>query len=173
MIIDPSKTTRKIVEVCLHRVGVPCVGFESGEVALARWQEEVSTTPRIIFLEWDMEGRDQCHHMSSSALLRFLRAQAQWNQTALILFGAPHGAVERLVAQRRGVNDFLNKPFVRQTFLSVVNRYIPLVGEDAFRPARQVTSSPLGGFTRGESNGESTEGIPPRGFLWRVPSFKL
>src|SRR5690242_17938657 len=109
---------RVIVDVCLRREGIPCVGYPDAASAFQGLQEP-ELIPRVIVLElaFPPPGID------GYALIRLLRVSAKLDKTAIIVLTSQSGPVSHFRARLAGANVFLVKPFVRKKFLSALSPY--------------------------------------------------
>lgn len=120
MVVDPSRVTRTIVDVCLRREDTSSVGFSTGASALQALQADPQWVPRVIVLELAqlVPGID------GYALIRLLRVSSRLDQTAIVVLTSQRGLVSRARARLAGANEYLTKPFVREQFLSVMFPYL-------------------------------------------------
>jgi twitching motility two-component system response regulator PilG len=137
IIIDSSRLTRVIVDVCLRREGIPCIGFPDAAPALQALQADPELVPRVIVLELAFPSPG----IDGYALIRLLRVSARLDKTAIIVLTSQSGPVSHLRARLAGANDFLAKPFVREQFLSALSPYFTPTQEQAHpsdqRPSEQ------------------------------------
>lgn len=127
MIIDPSRLMRTIVDVCLRREDISCIGFPDAAPALQALQADPELVPRVIVLELAFPATG----IDGYALIRLLRVSARLDQAAIIVLSSRSGPVSRLRVRLAGADEYLAKPFVRKQFLSVLSRYFTPPQEQA------------------------------------------
>jgi twitching motility two-component system response regulator PilG len=136
MIIDPSRVTRVIIDVCLRREDIACLAFADGLTALRTLQDpQVAAQVKVIILELTLSDIDGC------ALIRLLRVSVRLDQTAIVVLSARSGLVSRLRARLAGANEYLTKPFVQKKFLPVLSSYLTPTQEQT-RPRDQEPGAP-------------------------------
>jgi twitching motility two-component system response regulator PilG len=135
IIIDSSSVTRVIVDVCLRREDVTCIGFPDGASALHALQADSDLVPRVIVLELSFPSPG----IDGYALIRLLRVSARLDKTAIVVLTSQSWLGSRLRARLAGANEYLAKPFVRKKFLSVLSRYVVPLHEQA--PSRDQEQS--------------------------------
>ncbi len=136
IIIDSSSVTRVIVDVCLRREDVTCIGFPDGASALHALQADPDLVPRVIVLELSFPSPG----IDGYALLRLLRVSPRLDKTAIVVLTSKKGLASRARARLAGANEYLTKPFVRKQFLLVMLQYLRPRQEQvrAFEGAPQV-----------------------------------
>lgn len=135
IIIDSSSVTRVIVDVCLRREDVTCIGFPDGASALHALQADSELVPRVIVLELSFPSPG----IDGYALLRLLRVSPRLDKTAIIVLTSQSWLGSRLRARLAGANEYLAKPFVRKKFLAVIAPYFTPRQEQA-HPRNQEQS---------------------------------
>lgn len=115
VIIDDSLTTRKILEVCLRREGIPSLSFADGVEALAALHRQPELAPVVILLDMHLP-----HQNGLQVALRFRRALALPRSAVIVLTGydsLPTRMKALLVA-----GQYIAKPFTTQTIVTAVFR---------------------------------------------------
>ena len=111
LVIDDDKTFRDATCFLIEECGHYAEGVESGQLGLD-WLKEDKWN--AVLLDINLGGE--------SGLDVLVKIQSQYPQIPVIIFTA-HGNVETAVeAMRRGAADFLEKPFQREQFMTVLAR---------------------------------------------------
>ncbi len=115
LIIDDSPVVRKILEVCFSRAGLSWVSFPDGAQALAALKQPF--VPSAIVLDIHLPDMD------GLAIVRLLRSNKSFDETAIIILTGYDSFLSRLRAKRAGVDCFLSKPFRVTDLLATISRY--------------------------------------------------
>jgi twitching motility two-component system response regulator PilG len=141
VVIDDSPVSRLVVEIALRRQGVSCRCFANGTEALRALEEDPQLIPRVIVMELSLKAPGIGGH----ALVRLLRVCPRLDETAIVILTSRAGVSSRLRARLAGADEYLVKPFVRKTFLSVVLPYVPRPKEQPEqKQSAPVQSAPVG-----------------------------
>lgn len=118
MIIDDSKTVRKIVEVSLRREGIDYVSYASGIEAVAALSAQKMPIPDLVFLDITLPKMD------GYKFAQYLRAHHQYNNTVIVMLSGHNGILDRLKGRLSGARDYLTKPFRTEDILSIAREYL-------------------------------------------------
>jgi twitching motility two-component system response regulator PilG len=112
-IIDPSLTTRKILQISLRRHGIESLAFVDGVEAMQALQDPDATLPMLIIMEVllpHLDGYSIALTMRKRLLLK----------TPILFLSSCDGVVHRLKGLLAGANAYLTKPFLVEEVLQVV-----------------------------------------------------
>ena len=135
MIIDPSQTVRKILEICLRRAGIESEAYNSSGVeAIQALRQNKGAAPAVIMLEATLP------RMGEYEVVLLLRKQG-YLYTAIVMLSKRDGVLDRLKGRLAGADDYLTKPFTVKGVLAVVQRYLQQrrCEEEAITPLRDET----------------------------------
>ena len=121
LVVEDEAAQRRLVADILRREGWEVAEAESGEDALAMLQKEI---PDLVLSDWKMPGLD------GGGLLGIVRERG-WSCAFVVMtaYGSIAHAVEAI---RRGADDYLAKPFERESLRITVQRALK-----AFRLERE------------------------------------
>ena len=111
LIIDDNKTFRDATSILIADAGHDAEGAENGQVGLARIKDE----------KFDAVLLD-VHLGEENGLDLLTQIQAAQPELPVVLFTAQGNVKTAVEAMRRGAVDFLEKPFQREQFLTVLAR---------------------------------------------------
>jgi twitching motility two-component system response regulator PilG len=123
LVIDDSKTTRKILEVCLDREGYSVVSYGDPLEALRALSVPNATIPVIAFIDIGLPG------MNGYQVIQYLKARPQFQQMILIALSGRDGLLDRLKARLAGAKEYVTKPFKTQEIVALVQKYAPYNSE--------------------------------------------
>jgi DNA-binding response OmpR family regulator len=125
MIIDDSRTVRKLLEVTLKREEIKTVCYADGAEALYALKTQPELVPALVFLDVRLPDMD------GYAIARLLRSDSRFDTTTIIMLSGYDGIVERLRGRLAGATTYMTKPFKTREILATVSRYLPIlaVGE--------------------------------------------
>jgi CheY-like chemotaxis protein len=116
IVLDTSPTTRKILEVILHREGHQVACFDEPFEALRALSREGPAD--LLFLALDLPKMD------GFEVLKYLRDEPRFHSVATIaLPGERDGILVRLKARLAGAQRVVTKPLVRQQIVDLVSKY--------------------------------------------------
>jgi CheY-like chemotaxis protein len=116
MVLDASPTSRKILEVILHREGHQVVCFDDSLAAL-RFLSRYGPAD-LLFLGLDLPRID------GFDVLKYLRGQPRFHPVvAVALLNERDGMLVRLKARLAGAQLVVAKPLVRQQIIALVSAY--------------------------------------------------
>ena len=138
IVLDTSPTTRKILEVILHREGHQVACFDDPLKALRALSRQGPAD--LLLLSLDLPTMD------GFEVLKYLRGEPRFHSMGTIaLLGERDGILVRLKARLAGAQQVVTKPLMRQQIVALVSGY-------ACRIATAQASKRLtGGTCLGES----------------------
>jgi len=124
LIVDDSRTVRRILRGVLEEIGFEVLEAENGYAALR--QLDASPDVGLVLTDWDMP------EMDGVALLRNLRNHPDYRQLPVVMITQEARAERIREALKAGASDYIMKPFTRSLLL----RKISALGVAAVRPPR-------------------------------------
>jgi CheY-like chemotaxis protein len=116
IVLDTSPTTRKILEVILHREGHQVACFDDPLEGLRSLSRQGPAD--LLFLSLDLPKMD------GFEVLQYLRGEPRFHSMGTIaLLGERDGILVRLKARLAGVQQVVTKPLVRQQIVDLVSAY--------------------------------------------------
>ena len=138
IVLDTSPTTRKILEVILHREGHQVACFDDPLEALRALSRQDPAD--LLFLSLDFPKMD------GFEVLKYLRGEPRFHSMGTIaLLGERDGILVRLKARLAGAQQVVTKPLVRQQIVALVSTY-------ACRSASALESNQLTGSASPEGS---------------------
>lgn len=116
MVIDDSNTIRRSAEIFLLKAGCEVILAEDGFDALAKIADH---QPEVIFVDIMMprlDGYQTCALIKKNVRLR---------DTPVIMLSSKDGLFDRARGRLVGSNEYLTKPFTKDTLLEAVRRHRP------------------------------------------------
>jgi len=117
MVIDDSKTIRRTAETLLKREGCEVVTATDGFEALAKIADQ---RPQIIFVDIMMprlDGYQTC---------ALIKKNARFAATPVIMLSSKDGLFDRARGRMVGSDEYLTKPFTKETLLRTVAERAPV-----------------------------------------------
>jgi len=115
-VLDSSPTSRKILEVILHREGHQVVCFDDSLKALRFLSQHCAAN--LLFLGLDLPKVD------GFEVLKYLRGEPRFHpMVSVALLSERDGILVRLKARLAGAQQIVTKPFVRQRIVALVSEY--------------------------------------------------
>nr|WP_314858803.1 response regulator [uncultured Undibacterium sp.] len=114
MVIDDSSTIRRSAEIFLGQVGYKVVLAEDGFDALAKIND---THPHLIFCDILMprlDGYQTC---------ALIKKSAKFRDTPVIMLSSKDGLFDRARGAMVGSEEYLTKPFTKDSLLKTVRKY--------------------------------------------------
>ena len=111
MVIDDSNTIRKSAEIFLKQAGAEVILVEDGFDALAKIND---SQPHIIFCDILMprlDGYQTC---------ALIKKNAKYSSTPVIMLSSKDGLFDRARGRMVGSDEYLTKPFTKDTLLAAV-----------------------------------------------------
>jgi two-component system chemotaxis response regulator CheY len=106
LVVDDSRVIRTVARKILEELAYSVEEAEDGMTGLRACREKM---PDLILLDWCMPG------MSGVELVRSLRAQADGARPIILISTTEMDAGEIAHAVAAGIDDYLMKPFDRET----------------------------------------------------------
>lgn len=120
MVIDDSNTIRRSAEIFLKQAGCEIILAEDGFDALAKITDR---QPDIIFVDVMMprlDGYQTC---------ALIKKNSRFKITPVIMLSSKDGLFDKARGRIVGSNEYLTKPFTKDTLLTAVQRYAPATDE--------------------------------------------
>jgi twitching motility two-component system response regulator PilG len=118
MVIDDSNTIRRSAEIFLLKAGCEVILAEDGFDALAKITDH---QPEVIFVDIMMprlDGYQTCALIKKNPRLR---------ETPVIMLSSKDGLFDRARGRLVGSDEYLTKPFTKDTLLEAVRRHRPQI----------------------------------------------
>ena len=116
MVIDDSNTIRRSAEMVLVKAGCQVILAEDGFDALAKI---VDYQPDVVFCDIMMprlDGYQTC---------ALIKKNPRFKGTPVIMLSSKDGLFDRARGRMVGSNEYLTKPFTKDSFLEAVQSYAP------------------------------------------------
>ncbi len=116
MVIDDSNTIRRSAEIFLLKAGCEVILAEDGFDALAKITDH---QPQVIFVDIMMprlDGYQTCALIKKNPRLR---------EIPVIMLSSKDGLFDRARGRLVGSDEYLTKPFTKDTLLAAVRRHRP------------------------------------------------
>ncbi|MDR3392152.1 MAG: response regulator [Sulfuriferula sp.] len=120
MVIDDSNTIRRSAEIFLKQAGCEIILAEDGFDALAKITDR---QPDVIFVDVMMprlDGYQTC---------ALIKKNSRFKTTPVIMLSSKDGLFDKARGRIVGSNEYLTKPFTKDTLLTAVQRYAPTANE--------------------------------------------
>ncbi len=114
MVIDDSNTIRRSAEIFLLQTGCEVILAEDGFDALAKIADH---HPEVIFVDIMMprlDGYQTC---------ALIKKNVRFRETPVIMLSSKDGLFDRARGRMVGSDEYLTKPFTKDTLLSAVRRH--------------------------------------------------
>ncbi|HET9114349.1 MAG TPA: response regulator [Burkholderiales bacterium] len=114
MVIDDSNTIRRSAEIFLKQAGCEIILAEDGFDALAKITDH---RPDVIFVDVMMprlDGYQTC---------ALIKKNTHFKNTPVIMLSSKDGLFDKARGRMVGSNEYLTKPFTKDTILTAVQRY--------------------------------------------------
>jgi twitching motility two-component system response regulator PilG len=114
LVIDDSNTIRRSAEIFLIQAGCEVILAEDGFDALAKIADYL---PEVIFVDVMMprlDGYQTC---------ALLKKNPRFRDTPVIMLSSKDGLFDRARGRLVGSNEYLTKPFTKDTLLEAVQRH--------------------------------------------------
>lgn len=114
MIIDDSNTIRRSAEIFLNQAGCQVILAEDGFDALAKITEH---QPDVVFVDIMMPRLDGYQTCS------LIKKNAHFSTTPVVMLSSKDGLFDKARGRMVGSNEYLTKPFTKDTLLTAVQRH--------------------------------------------------
>jgi twitching motility two-component system response regulator PilG len=117
MVIDDSNTIRRSAEIFLLKAGCEVILAEDGFDALAKIADH---QPEVIFVDIMMprlDGYQTC---------ALIKKNPRLHEIPVIMLSSKDGLFDRARGRLVGSDEYLTKPFTKDTLLEAVRRHRPL-----------------------------------------------
>ena len=114
MVIDDSNTIRRSAEIFLNQAGCQVILAEDGFDALAKITEHL---PDVVFVDIMMPRLDGYHTCS------LIKKNAHFKATPVVMLSSKDGLFDKARGRMVGSNEYLTKPFTKDTLLTAVQRH--------------------------------------------------
>ncbi len=114
MVIDDSNTIRRSAEIFLLQTGCEVILAEDGFDALAKIADHL---PEVIFVDIMMprlDGYQTC---------ALIKKNSRFRDTPVIMLSSKDGLFDRARGRMVGSDEYLTKPFTKDTLLDAVRRH--------------------------------------------------
>jgi twitching motility two-component system response regulator PilG len=112
MVIDDSLTIRKILDICLRRVGYQVQCFQDGVEALRWLSLSEAAIPALVDLNLPKMGGYE--------VIRLPKANPAFAQTIFVILSRHDGILDRLKGRLAGAHAYLTKPFKIDQLVAVI-----------------------------------------------------
>ncbi|MCG3200632.1 MAG: Response regulator MprA [Gammaproteobacteria bacterium] len=119
MVIDDSATIRRSAEIALTQAGCRVILAEDGFDALAK---VIDHQPDVIFMDIMMPRLD------GYATCSMLKRNPQYRGTPVIMLSSKDSVFDQARGRLVGANQYLLKPFTRQSLLQSVAAHVSTTG---------------------------------------------
>ena len=118
LIIDPSQTSRLILQTALRRAGIESVAYADGREVFFALRDEPDLTPAVVILEAQLPVID------GYSLVPLLKAQTRLSRCTFIMLSRRDGVLDRILGRLAGAADYLTKPFDTKQVVATVAGYL-------------------------------------------------
>lgn len=115
MVIDDSNTIRRSAKLFLSSAGFDIIEVEDGFDALSKIMEE---EPDLIFIDVlmpNLDGLQTC---------QIIKRNPMFKNLPIIILSSKDGEFDKAKGLMMGANDYLVKPFTKDSIIKVVKSYI-------------------------------------------------
>ncbi|MCE9563678.1 MAG: response regulator [Planctomycetes bacterium] len=119
LIVDDSRTIRKLVAMTMTAAGFRVIEAEDGSTALDRIRE--IGVPTLILLDVAMPGMD------GYELCRLVRRNPDTQKVPVIMLTGKDGFFDKIRGRLAGTNAYLSKPLQPDALLAAVRKHCPAV----------------------------------------------
>ncbi|MFO0823883.1 MAG: response regulator, partial [Gemmataceae bacterium] len=117
LVVDDSRTIRKLVSMTMLGAGFQVVEAEDGETALASIRD--IGIPDLILLDVAMPGMD------GYEVCRAIRSNPDTKKVPIIMLTGKDGFFDKIRGRLAGTNVYLSKPLQPEALLQAVQKYCP------------------------------------------------
>lgn len=131
LVVEDSKTSRKVISLVLHRKGYTVKETTTGAEALESLKAE---KPDLVLLDVMLPD------MTGYEILSEIRKDDRLTRVPVVMLTGKKGASDRLKGMVGGANEYLTKPFDPAKLLGVMERFLEHVPEQTDRSAIDTIS---------------------------------
>ena len=114
MVIDDSNTIRRSAEIFLHQAGCEVILAQDGFDALAKIADHL---PDVVFVDIMMPRLDGYQTCS------LIKRNTRYRSTPVVMLSSKDGLFDRARGRMVGSDEYLTKPFTKDTLLSAVRNH--------------------------------------------------
>jgi twitching motility two-component system response regulator PilG len=114
MVIDDSNTIRRSAEIFLNQAGCEVILAQDGFDALSKITDH---EPDVVFVDIMMPRLDGYQTCS------LIKRNAKYRATPVIMLSSKDGLFDRARGRMVGSDEYLTKPFTKDTLLTAVREY--------------------------------------------------
>jgi twitching motility two-component system response regulator PilG len=114
MVIDDSNTIRRSAEIFLNQAGCEVILAQDGFDALSKITDH---EPDVVFVDIMMPRLDGYQTCS------LIKRNAKYRTTPVIMLSSKDGLFDRARGRMVGSDEYLTKPFTKDTLLTAVREY--------------------------------------------------
>ncbi len=114
MVIDDSNTIRRSAEIFLNQAGCEVILAQDGFDALSKITDH---DPDVVFVDIMMPRLDGYQTCS------LIKRNAKYRSTPVIMLSSKDGLFDRARGRMVGSDEYLTKPFTKDTLLTAVREY--------------------------------------------------
>ncbi|MHB1094047.1 twitching motility response regulator PilG [Thiobacillus sp.] len=114
MVIDDSNTIRRSAEIFLNQAGCEVILAQDGFDALAKITDH---EPDVVFVDIMMPRLDGYQTCS------LIKRNAKYRTTPVIMLSSKDGLFDRARGRMVGSDEYLTKPFTKDTLLTAVREH--------------------------------------------------
>ena len=114
MVIDDSNTIRRSAEIFLNQAGCEVILAQDGFDALAKITDH---QPDVVFVDIMMPRLDGYQTCS------LIKRNAKYRSTPVIMLSSKDGLFDRARGRMVGSDEYLTKPFTKDTLLTAVREH--------------------------------------------------
>ncbi len=115
MVIDDSNTIRRSAKLFLESAGYKTIDVEDGFEALSKIMEE---EPALVFIDVlmpNLDGLQTC---------QIIKRNPMFEDLPIIILSSKDGEFDKAKGIMMGANDYLVKPFTKDSIIRVVKSYL-------------------------------------------------
>ena len=114
MVIDDSNTIRRSAEIFLNQAGCEVILAQDGFDALAKIADHL---PDVVFVDIMMPRLDGYQTCS------LIKRNTRYRSTPVVMLSSKDGLFDRARGRMVGSDEYLTKPFTKDTLLSAVRNH--------------------------------------------------
>ena len=114
MVIDDSNTIRRSAKLFLASAGYEVIEVEDGFDALSKIMEELPDLVFIDVLMPNLDGLQTC---------QIIKRNSMFKELPIIILSSKDGEFDKAKGLMMGANDYLIKPFTKDSIIKVVKDY--------------------------------------------------